>query len=218
VHTNNKQTPRKRQLSDEDSGVEVCKKIRNENENDPPFIDSSTDNVLIRMMSQLSSNLDSMGARLERRISDIESNVEKNLIAKLNTVITERVKGEVNKVKEKVRTKIDNLKENFKRLDKTYAEIVSKEKTIKGGSFSFSFLIFLQTSTPESSSDNCLFRGVCLLFVCTIAFVVIICLSLRDVSMSMFSTGKRGVALSALECKCRHANLLLRETTVIAVF
>ena len=39
VHTNNKQTPRKRQLSDEDSGVEVCKKIRNENENDPPFID-----------------------------------------------------------------------------------------------------------------------------------------------------------------------------------
>ena len=131
VHTNNKQTPRKRQLSDEDSGVEVCKKIRNENENDPPFIDSSTDNVLIRMMSQLSSNLDSMGVRLERRISDIESNVEKNLIAKLNTVITERVKGEVNKVKEKVRTKIDNLKENFKRLDKTYAEIVSKEKTIE---------------------------------------------------------------------------------------
>ena len=39
VHTNNKQTPRTRQLSDEDSGVEVCKKIRNENENDPPFID-----------------------------------------------------------------------------------------------------------------------------------------------------------------------------------
>ena len=93
VHTNNKQTPRKRQLSDEDSGVEVCKKIRNENENDPPFIDSSTDNVLIRMMSQLSSNLDSMGARLERRISDIESNVEKKLIAKLNTVITESQRG-----------------------------------------------------------------------------------------------------------------------------
>jgi hypothetical protein len=57
--------------------------------------------------------------------------VEKNLIAKLNTVITERVKGEVNKVKEEVRTEIDNLKENFKRLDKAYAEIVSKENTIE---------------------------------------------------------------------------------------
>ena len=82
-------------------------------------------------MSQLSSNLDSMGARLDRRISDIKSNVEKKLIAKFNTVITERVKGEVNKVKEEVQTKIDNLKENFKRLDKTYAELVSKEKTIE---------------------------------------------------------------------------------------
>ena len=39
VHTNNKQTPRKRQLSDEDSEIEVCKQIRSENENDPPFID-----------------------------------------------------------------------------------------------------------------------------------------------------------------------------------
>ena len=57
--------------------LKFAKKIRNENENDPPFIDSSTDNVLIRMMSQLSSNLDSMGVRLERRISDIESNVDK---------------------------------------------------------------------------------------------------------------------------------------------
>jgi rRNA-processing protein FCF1 len=83
------------------------------------------------MMSQLSSNLDSMGARLGRRISDIESNVEKILTAKFNTVITERVKGEVNKVKEEVRTEIDNLKENFKRLDKAYAEIVSKENTIE---------------------------------------------------------------------------------------
>ena len=69
-----------------------------------------------------------MGARLERRISDIESNVERKLTAKFNTVITERVKGEVNKVKEEVQTEIDDLKENFKRLDKTYAEIVSKEK------------------------------------------------------------------------------------------
>jgi len=131
VHTNNKQTPRKKQLSDEDSGVEVCKKIRSENENDPPFIDSSKDNVLIQMMSQLSSNLDSMGARLERRISDIESNVERKLTAKCNTVIMERVKEEVNKVKEEIHTEIDDLKENFKRLDKTYAEIVSKEKTIE---------------------------------------------------------------------------------------
>ena len=72
-----------------------------------------------------------MGARLGRRISDIESNVEKILTAKFNTVITERVKGEVNKVKEEVRTEIDNLKENFKRLDKAYAEIVSKENTIE---------------------------------------------------------------------------------------
>jgi rRNA-processing protein FCF1 len=72
-----------------------------------------------------------MGARLGRRISDIESNVEKKLTAKFNTVITERVKGEVNKVKEEVRTEIDNLKENFKRLDKAYAEIVSKENTIE---------------------------------------------------------------------------------------
>lgn len=72
-----------------------------------------------------------MGARLERRISDIESNVERKLTAKFNTVITERVKGEVNNVKEEVQTEIDDLKENFKRLDKTYAEIVSKEKTIE---------------------------------------------------------------------------------------
>ena len=37
----------------------------------------------------------------------------------------------LNKVKEEVQTEIDDLKENFKRLDKTYAEIVSKEKTIE---------------------------------------------------------------------------------------
>ena len=35
---------------------------------------------------------------------------KKKLTAKFNAVITERVKGEVNKVKEEVRTEIDNLK------------------------------------------------------------------------------------------------------------
>jgi hypothetical protein len=90
VHTNNKQFPRKRQLCDEDSEIEVCKKIRSENENDPLFIDCSKDNVLIQMMSQLSSNLDSMGARLERRNSDIKSNVEK----KINCKVKYRNNGE----------------------------------------------------------------------------------------------------------------------------
>ena len=83
VDTNNKQFPRKRQLCDEDSEIEVCKKIRSENENDPLLLDSSKDNVLIQMTSQLSNNLDSMGAGLERRISDIESNVEKKINCKV---------------------------------------------------------------------------------------------------------------------------------------
>jgi hypothetical protein len=53
------------------------------------FIDSSKNNVLIQMMSQLSSNLDSMGARLERRISDIESNVDKTYAERITVFFVE---------------------------------------------------------------------------------------------------------------------------------
>ena len=93
IHNNDKQTPRKRQLSESVECFETCKKLRSESEY-PPV---EQDNILINMMKQLTNNLN-MGERLEKRISNIESNLERKLTVKFNTVITDPVKGEVDKV------------------------------------------------------------------------------------------------------------------------
>ncbi|CAC5371621.1 unnamed protein product [Mytilus coruscus] len=42
-----------------------------------------------------------------------------------------RVKGEVSKVRDEVRSEIDSLKDNFKKLDKSYAEIISNDRNTK---------------------------------------------------------------------------------------
>jgi DNA replication protein DnaD len=85
---------------------------------------------------------------------------EKKLPAKFNAVITERVKGEVNKVKEEVRTEIDNLKENFKRLDKAYAEIVSKENTIENVDSNRTKAININFKTVYLPFDSLRYYGI----------------------------------------------------------
>ncbi|VDI26274.1 Hypothetical predicted protein [Mytilus galloprovincialis] len=117
-------TPRKRQLSEHDDESDTLRK-KSRGENDPP-LETHKDNILISMISKLSDNLENVAFRLEKRITDIESNVERKLTAKFNTVITDRVKGEVSKVRDEIRSEIDSLKDNFNKLDKSYAEIGSK--------------------------------------------------------------------------------------------
>ena len=117
IHNNDKQTPRKRQLSESVECFETCKKLRSESEY-PPV---EQDNIIINMMKQLKNNLNNMGERLEKRISNIESNLERKLTVKFNTVITDRVKGEVDKVRNDINSEIEHVE----KLDKTYSEIVS---------------------------------------------------------------------------------------------
>ncbi|CAG2255483.1 unnamed protein product [Mytilus edulis] len=122
-------TPRKRQLSEHDDESDTLRK-KSRGENDPP-LETHKDNILISMISKLSDNLENVAFRLEKRITDIESNVERKLTAKFNTVITDRVKGEVSKVRDEIRSEIDSLKDNFNKLDKSYAEIVANNGNTK---------------------------------------------------------------------------------------
>ncbi|CAC5406643.1 unnamed protein product [Mytilus coruscus] len=130
VHNKNiEPTPRKRQLSENDDEIDTLRK-KSRGENDPP-LESHRDNSLINMISKLSDSLDNVAFRLEKRITDIESNVERKLTAKFNTVITDRVKGEVSKVRDEVSSEIDSLKDNFKKLDKSYAEIIPNKEILR---------------------------------------------------------------------------------------
>lgn len=89
LHKENiRNTPRKRQVSEYDSFVDAaCKKVRSEDNTDhlPP------------------NNLDSDSTQLEKLICDMGSNVEKKFTTKFNTVITDRIKGEVSKVRDEIR-------------------------------------------------------------------------------------------------------------------
>ncbi|VDI50688.1 Hypothetical predicted protein [Mytilus galloprovincialis] len=130
IHSNiTKQTPRKRQLSDDSENTEPCKKVKPDNIDHPPSNEQTyTNNLLIDMISKLSLNVESMGTRLEKRISDMESNMERKLTVKFNTVITDRVKEEVGKAKKDIQKEMKVIKENIEKLDKTYADIGSTRK------------------------------------------------------------------------------------------
>ncbi|CAC5356030.1 unnamed protein product [Mytilus coruscus] len=66
-------------------------------------------------------------------ISDIEGNVEKRLTVKFNTVINDRVKGEVAKLKAEITTEVSEYKDKVETLEKSYAEIVTSkcDKTVQ---------------------------------------------------------------------------------------
>lgn len=130
MHSNNtKHTPRKRQLSDDSENTEPCKKVKPGHIDHPPSNGQTyTNNLLIDMISKLSLNLDSMGTRLEKRISVMKSNIERKLTVKFNTVITDRVKEVVGKAKKDIQKEMKVIKENIEKLDKTYADIVSTRK------------------------------------------------------------------------------------------
>ena len=64
-------------------------------------------------------------APLEKRISDIEGNVEKRLTTKFNTVITDWIQNEVSKVKDDLNNEVQNIKEKVEKIEKSYAEAVT---------------------------------------------------------------------------------------------
>lgn len=78
------------------------------------------------MIEKLASSLDTMTNRLERRISDIEGNIERKLTAKFNTVITDLVKSEVRQARDEMKIELDLLKDKCDHLDKSYSVIVAK--------------------------------------------------------------------------------------------
>ncbi|CAG2233342.1 unnamed protein product [Mytilus edulis] len=122
-------TPRKRSLSHSDDDdvakTSKCKKSRNDSDivHHPPF--SNDNEQLVNMICKLANSLDTMSDRLERRISDIEGNIERKLTAKFNTVITDRVQKEV----KQVRDEISELKDKYEQIDKTFNEIASKKQS-----------------------------------------------------------------------------------------
>ncbi|CAC5407385.1 unnamed protein product [Mytilus coruscus] len=95
--------------------------------------DTVTFNALANMITNLTESLNNLGSRLEKRISDIEGNVEKRLTVKFNTVINDRVKGEVAKLKAEITTEVSEYKDKVETLEKSYAEIITSkcDKTVQ---------------------------------------------------------------------------------------
>ena len=77
--------------------------------------------LLVDMIQELSANVKDISVRLERRIGEIEGNVEKRLSVKFNTVITDRVHNEVSKAKAEitatVTAELHKVKDNVKALE-----------------------------------------------------------------------------------------------------
>ncbi|VDI71637.1 Hypothetical predicted protein [Mytilus galloprovincialis] len=147
------QTPRKRQLSESENEEErscQSKKSKNGIEH-PPFPEN---NILITMISKLSNNLDNMAERLEKRICDIESNVERKLTVKFNTVITDRIKGEVEQVRSELKIELDTMKEKYEQLDKSYSEIVKKGLSKKEEKDSSKVFIAVVKNLPCDKNEN----------------------------------------------------------------
>ena len=72
------------------------------------------------MICKLSDNFNSVANRLEKRMCEIEGNVEKRLTVKFNTVIHDRVHKEVCQLKDQISTEVNELKEKVISLEKSY--------------------------------------------------------------------------------------------------
>ena len=120
-------TPRKRRCSDsqEISENKKMKSAHPPTDTTPNHNDSSSFNILASMIAKLAENVNSLGCKLEKRISDIEGNVEKRLTVKFNTVISDRVKNEVDKLKEEIDSEVNVVRDKVENLEKSYAEIVA---------------------------------------------------------------------------------------------
>ncbi|CAG2250065.1 unnamed protein product [Mytilus edulis] len=115
-------TPRKRRLSESEN-----KKMKSSGHPPIALSDTVTFNALANMITNLTESMNNLGSRLEKRMSEIEGNVEKRLTVKFNTVINDRVKGEVAKLKAEITTEVSEYKDKVETLEKSYAEIVTSK-------------------------------------------------------------------------------------------
>ena len=77
------------------------------------------------LISKLNENFKSVADRLEKRMSEIEGNVEKWLSVKFNTVMHDRVQNEVCKLKDEINTEVNELKQKVVSVEKSNAEVAS---------------------------------------------------------------------------------------------
>ncbi|CAG2201731.1 unnamed protein product [Mytilus edulis] len=120
-------TPRKRRLSESDETASENKKMKSSGHPPVALSDTVTFNALANMITNLIESMNNLGSRLEKRISEIEGNVEKRLTVKFNTVINDRVKGEVAKLKAEITSEVSEYKDKVETLEKSYAEIVTSK-------------------------------------------------------------------------------------------
>ena len=124
-------TPRKRALSgesDDENQSSEAKKLKRSSPPIPsegPALPTTHFDALVGMISDLSANVMSVATRLEKRISDIEGNIEKRLTVKFNTVISDRIQNEVGKFKEECNDEIQNIKMKVDKIEKSYADVVA---------------------------------------------------------------------------------------------
>ena len=105
--------------------MKVKKKRKNAHPTPNPESDNSSFDALALMISKLTESLDTLGNMLEKRISDIEGNVEKRLTVKFNTVITDGVKNEVDELKGEITSKVNGFKDKVETFEKSDADVVA---------------------------------------------------------------------------------------------
>ena len=118
------------------------------------------------MIAKLAENVNSMGSRLEKKISDIEGNVEKRLTVKFNTVITDRVKNEVDKLKEEIDSEVNAFKDKVENLEKSYAQIVasSDSRAVKESNVNLNVIVKnLPADQRESAKSGLQNKVLCLI-------------------------------------------------------
>ena len=123
--------PRKRHLSESDSEETIAENKKMKCSSpitstpSPPFSDNIQLSAIVNMISKLSDNFNSVANRLEKRMCEIEGNVEKRLTAKCNTVIHDRVHKEVCQLNDQILTEVNEFKEKVISLEKSYAQVVT---------------------------------------------------------------------------------------------
>ncbi|CAC5373868.1 unnamed protein product [Mytilus coruscus] len=86
--------------------------------------------------------------------------IERKLTVKFNTVVTDRIKGEVEQVRSELKIELDTMKEKYEQLDKSYSEIVknglSKKEEKDTGKVFIAVVKNLPCDKKENSHDTAL--------------------------------------------------------------
>ena len=153
-------TSKKRLLS---GSPESCpetgsKKVRYANES---VISVDAFQCLVKSIEELSTSVNTMAVRIEKRMCDIETNVENKLTVKFNSVITTRVRDEVEQVRDdilKVQKQVSGVEKKVLDSDSFHKAVDSKvTKEVQTKLKTFSSVV---QSASKDRSRNVVIRNL----------------------------------------------------------